>query len=239
MGTLASTYSYLILSLFLLIFAFLALALCPRSLRSAVLLSGLFSIPSVLASLDLVPAYWDPVRVAEFWIGPEDAIFSFSTGIIAFVVALWPIRKRIQVVFQTKPILIRLVLCYLCGFLLTKFFLRVFHIEPMQAALLTIIAIGFGLAILRKELIILSVYGVVSFTLFYTLYVKVGFLMFPEFINQWNLTVLSGISPLGIPLEEIAWAIAYGAVWPLMTGYILDLHIMKDYRQVIATCPCP
>lgn len=228
MGTLASTYSYFVLSFCLLILAFLALALCPRPLRTAVLLSGLFSIPSAFASLGFVPSYWNPIRVAELWIGPEDVMFSFSTGIIAFFMALWPIRKRVRVIFQIKSILFRLIVCYICGHLLNIFLLRVFHIEPMQVALLTISAIGFGLAILKKELIIVSVYGVVSFTLFYTLYVKVGFLMFPEFLNQWNIPALCGISPLGVPLEEIAWAIACGAVWPLITGYILNLRIVKN-----------
>jgi hypothetical protein len=225
MENLTCTYPYLILSLFLLIFALLALALCPRSLRLIVLLSGIFSIPSSLASLDFVPSYWDPVRVAELWIGPEDAIFSFSTGILAFVMALWPIRKRIHIILKSKLIILRLVSCYLYGILLNLFMIRVLRFDIMPGTLLTIAIIGFSLAWFERTLIILCPYGILCFTFFYTLILKIGFWMSPEFLDQWNLPALCGISPLGIPLEEIAWAAACGAVWPMITGFIFGLRI--------------
>jgi hypothetical protein len=235
MGTPFDTYSYLFLSLSLLVIALLALAVCPRPLKAAVLLSGLFSVPSALASVGFVPSYWDPIRVAELWIGPEDALFSFSTGIIAFSMALWPIHKRVRIAFQPRSIFFRFVACYASGTVLDNFFLYVLHLGPMQSALLTIAAISLALAIICKPMIILSIYGAVAFTCFYTLCMKGIFSLFPGFLDQWNLPALCGVLALGVPLEEIAWSIACGAAWPMITGFILDLRIARELPQTVGT----
>jgi hypothetical protein len=39
---------------------------------------------------------------------------------------------------------------------------------------------------------------------------------------HWNPHNLWGPRLFGVPVEEVAWALAYGAVWPLFMAYVFD-----------------
>jgi hypothetical protein len=62
-----------------------------------------------------------------------------------------------------------------------------------------------------------------AFTSMYTIIFFITITLWPEFIGQWNTENLWGISVIGIPLEEIVWAAAYGGVWPTMMAYVFDI----------------
>ena len=46
----------------------------------------------------------------------------------------------------------------------------------------------------------------------------------PGFVRAWNPAALSGFQFLGAPAEEIAWGVAFGAVWPLFVAYVFGVE---------------
>lgn len=59
--------------------------------------------------------------------------------------------------------------------------------------------------------------------------------MFPEFPGQWSLEELYGIKLFGIPVEELMWAFATGAVWPLIVAWSLNVQLDKKYGKYCNT----
>ena len=79
----------------------------------------------------------------------------------------------------------------------------------------------------RKDLIKETIYGGILFLIVYfiLLYILNTFI-FPDMIARtWNFEHLWGITFLKIPLEEILWAVTFGALWaPIyedLKGYVL------------------
>jgi hypothetical protein len=48
--------------------------------------------------------------------------------------------------------------------------------------------------------------------------------LYPTYYAQFSPAALSGKTFLDIPLEELDWAITTGAVWPLVTCYVLAIQ---------------
>ena len=66
----------------------------------------------------------------------------------------------------------------------------------------------------------------ISFIIFYFIFIKVGLMVFPEFLQQWTAKNLWGPDVWGIPLDEIAWAAGFGAVWPLIIAYLFNARLV-------------
>jgi hypothetical protein len=68
----------------------------------------------------------------------------------------------------------------------------------------------------------LGLVGGPAFGLLYLALLRLSFELAPAFHLQWNWETLSGLVWAGVPVEELAWAITYGAVWPAFMAYVLD-----------------
>jgi len=226
--TFFSTYPYLLISLTLLVVFFLCY-MAGEKQRRPMLLSALLSAPYGFLSVHFVPAYWDPVRIAEFGAGIEDIIFSFANGGIVWFMATWPVRNRLSVDIQTRRMLRRYVVCTVSGLSLGLIPLLL-GFDPMHVSLVGIAVMGIVLLRLRGELWRLTVVGAVCFGLFYTAICIVSFSLNPDLLRQWNFAALSGYSLVGVPVEEIAWSIAFGAVWPLIIAYSFETRIASVER---------
>lgn len=226
-----SKYPYLLLSSLLLIICLLGLWLSKPGYRKLLLFSGLISIPTSFSSILFVPDYWDPARIIDITIGPEDLIFSFSTGIIIwfFITKMTP--GHIDYHINTRQILGRFLKVILAG-CLTCFSLLLLQIGIMLPILIAIIVVGVWIAQKNSKWLRVSAAGFFSFTLFYTLLLRVNFHFNPFFIEQWSHDGLSGLFIWGIPLEEISWAAATGAVWPLIISYLFEVRISSSISNM-------
>ena len=223
-----STYPYLLMSLTLLVI-FLLCYLAGGKQRRPMLLSALLSAPFGFLSVHFVPVYWNPVRIAEFGAGIEDIIFSFSNGGIVWFMVTLPVRNRLLVDIHTKRVLLRYGGCSVVGLSLGIIPLSLGY-DPMHVSLAGISIMGIALLLLRREFWRLSVVGTVSFGLLYTIICIASFLLNPDFLRQWNLEALTGYIILGVPVEEIIWSIAFGAVWPLIAAYSFETRITTVER---------
>lgn len=196
------------------------------SQRHNLLLSSLLAAPFGFLSIFFVPHYWNPVRLIEFGAGIEDLIFSFTGGGIAWYCATYPFRHRIRSHLDLQRLLRVYLLTCLAGFTFGGL-LDIAGIAPM-----TITFTGFALTVttylmLRRSLLTLMFSGAIIYGAFYMVVCLLAFGLQPDFINQWNLQALSGIIWFGMPIEELGWGLGFGAVWPLIFSYGMNLQITE------------
>ena len=105
-------------------------------------------------------------------------------------------------------------------------------VQLMGAALLASALLLAVLLYLRRSFWKLAAYGSVTFAAAYTLFVSVAFALHPGFARQWNPEALSGLLLIGVPVEEIAWGLAFGAIWPLFLVYLFNVELQNTNKSV-------
>lgn len=216
---------YYLYSLSLLIFVFIAGLLVLARHYKPIFVSSLLALPQSLLSPLVVPEYWNPeMHLLSGIVGVEDLAFSFFTGGLVWMGVL-AFHFRIDHSYRFTPgsIVRRLVFCNIFGVsaitLLYLLGLRGLS-NPMVVMIVWIVLI----LLTNKHYFPLAVAGSLAFLVTYTLLFKATILFWPEFIFFWNFKALSGICPLGIPLEELVWAFLYGGAWSLGIAYILGFN---------------
>ena len=223
-------FPYLIFSFLLLLLFALGLIITPGGFKRSVSLSALLSAPISLASFAFVPGYWDPKRIVPYEIGPEDVIFSFSTGGIIWLLIILIISLKYDIRHNERNYLKKYAGLLFFGSLLF-YLMWLTRIDIMLATIITVSIIGIWILIHKPGYMILSITGALVFTLFYFCILRGFFVMFPEFPEQWSMEELYGILVFGIPVEELMWAFATGAVWPLIIAYLLNVKLDNKYYK--------
>ncbi len=205
---------FLFLSLGLLAI-WLVLFLWRTHLRHKMFWVSFFTMFFGLTEPLFVPEYWSPntlfnlARTTGFDI--ESLIFSFAVGGIASVLyeTFTPIKKK-----KIKEMGFFHWVSLLFAPLL---FVPLYFLAPFNVIYSVFICLFLGslLAILcRHDFLKPVIYGGVLFGLMYFLTILVSLIFFPTFVqSQWNLQAISGILILGVPLEEIIFAISLGSLW--------------------------
>lgn len=217
-------YPYLMLSLTMLLAFFVALLFCPREFRSLMVLSGTLAAPFALTSVLVVPEYWNPSRLAVLLAGPEDIVFAFASAGLAWLASVWSLRHRVT--FQPRPgrMWWRYVGGAIGGLAVGDLCWQLGG-GPIMA---TITAFGALIAVIlwrRREFWPLVLAGVVGYALVYVIALKLWYVLVPGFGAQWNVHALWGPMVLGVPLDEVVWAAAFGAAWPLFVAYLFDARL--------------
>ncbi len=217
---------YLLGSLFLLLIWFL-IFIWQKKLRREMLIASLIITPAALSEVFFVPGYWLPDTIGNPKLSIEDFIFTFAVGgIIAVIYELF---------MQGKVKHQRLCNCFsgeiLHGFVLGIGVVAVFasyfllKINFMYAVYLGIITDIILIIFTRPDLIKKIIYSGLMFGLLYFLFFSVFSLLAPGFIKHWNLTNLSGVVLLGVPIEEILWAIGTGSLLGPIYEYLLSIKL--------------
>ncbi len=71
----------------------------------------------------------------------------------------------------------------------------------------------------------LSLTGAVCFVALYTAATVAVFTAFPHLGLHYTPTALLGIAVLRVPVEELVWALGYGAVYPLVLAYSFEAGV--------------
>jgi hypothetical protein len=223
---LIAAYPYLVGSLAFLAMFGILYALNPAYRRVA-LLSAALSTPYSLLAVVFVPAYWEPAQVFRFLAGPEDLMFSFATGGVA-----WIIVAGSYYAVPDRPWggtgLLRLAQAT-TGFLLLWLLLRLAGLSIMWAALAAGVGLWSFLVARDRGALTTSIKGGVVFSVAYTLVAAAVIYANPSFAQSWAADGLFGVTLLGLPLEEALWAFEFAAIWPLLVAYSLD---MKPKRVI-------
>jgi len=214
------TYFLFITALFWLGLFLLAFWWSPAH-RRVMFYSGLLLLPAVSTDFLLVPDYWQPCKLFGLTAGLEDVLFFFAIGGLAWWVAADRFQRHLDLTTPLKCSLRRYVGVGLggCGLTGLLFFLGASHIWSVLGSILMVGAflIWWQAHLWRAILGSAAVFGVL-----YVLVFNFFALLWANFLSLWNMSRLSGVI-LGLPVEELVWALGFGFSWPLVVCYILDL----------------
>ncbi|MGH2348462.1 MAG: hypothetical protein ACRDFT_03225 [bacterium] len=191
----------------------------PRH-RTPALVSAAICAPSAVFAFLFVPAYWHPKLIVAIPVGIEDVLFSFANGGLAWLMisgGRGALRLRIDLAAIARRWL-------LMAAIFSPLLAAILWIGlPVMPAVLLCAAVACGVLLWRQPWHRgLAAKGALAFSAFYGSLLWMAFQLWPEFLHQWNAQALSGVLIAGMPAEEIGWAVAYGAVWPLFMAYLLD-----------------
>ena len=204
----------------------LSVAFWLRPQGKLVLIGGILNLPCFYLLAFFEDKYWNPVRIWNWAVGIEDILCSFDVGALVLIPSTVLFRNSMSWENWSDHTMKRFLLAGAATSVL--FLLLIFlGLEPMGALIGTILLTAFGLLLFRFRLWPLCLSGILGFPVLYYLIVRVYFLYWPGFIAQWNPEGPWGKILLGLPMGEIAWAIAFGGFWPLFVGYVLDLRVAR------------
>ena len=213
----------------------LGVASAVRPHGRLVLLGGVLSLPGFLTEL-LDADYWNPVRVGRWAVGLEDALCAFDFGALALVPVVVLLRRSLSWEGWT--------ICAARRSLLAGGALSALFLASMAAGLSPVTALitSAGLAApgaagrppgpladrpdraRRIPALVLPHRP--------ALFRDVAGLHHPVEPARTVGTVV-----LGLPAGEIAWAIAFGALWPLFVGYVVNIRIAALSRRPDLAAP--
>ena len=203
---------------------YLTVVLLFRSQRKTVLLSSVLAAPQCLIGMLMVPEYWDPNRVFVFGIGPEDVLFMFIVGGMAWAGNVWIVRRTITYRTTARRAASRF-------FLLSLFFGGCYLLvkdAEISKMYVTFVMCGILVAVLLIRDPGLSTAAAAGASIFVLLYTSLFLLcdfVWPGFVSQWTWANLSGLRFGPVPLEEIVWAGLYSPAWGLTIAFILDARL--------------
>ena len=211
--------------------------LWPRQFGASIL-AGLALVPFSFLGAAFVPAYWQPDHVVTFvrGVGPEDVLFCFACGGLGWMTAAGWAGAHWTGLLPVRIASVRFgcwaSISLLAAYLATRLGLSVLPSTVAGFALGGLLA-----ACRAPRLLVLSVPGALAFT---AAYVVVGWLVidsYPVSRKFWTDESLCGHRVLGLPVEEVGWALAFGAIWPLVLGYCLGREL--EFRRAGTGTPIP
>jgi len=228
-----SRYPYLALALGCLAALALMLVVCRPHQRTLAVLSGLLTAPFGFTSVLVVPAYWQPRRVFEFLeTGIEDLLFSFAVGAVVWLCASWRWSDRLSVRTSAVGVLPTYVAVSALGLAIALAGVGM-GLDPMTSV---IASFGIGLiACLRGRpgWWRLAAAGCGGFTVLYVVLVKATLTAMPAFLAQWTPSGRWGLTVLGVPAGEIAWASSFGAFWPVFLARTFGVRLRQRAADVV------
>ncbi len=212
----------------------LVIFILKPDLRREMLWVSFFTALTGFAEPIFVPRYWNPPSLfnltAKTHLDIESVVFSWGTGGIGSVLyevllnlrhnKMGDAEKRVERRWIHFTSLVSMPVVF--GFL--TFMTRLNPIYCVSIALF----VGAVLAVIcRPDLAWNSLVGGLMFMgLYFTLFFLVT-LAFPTFINAWNLSALSGVIILGVPLEELMFAFTFGMMWSGVYEHIKHYSLRK------------
>jgi hypothetical protein len=225
------TYPYLLWSLATAAVLGLGVALSPAYNRTRTMLCGTLAFPFAIPAIFFGQAYWNPRRIIGILPSLEDVLYTVAAAGITWLLSTWMIHRRMSVNIKARTLLFRYLFIFVSGapFAFGSLWLE---ISPMSRLLLPIAMMGIVLLWLKPKLWIVAAWGCVGFAVYHILLLVTAFAVTPSFAESWYAASLWGPRLWGVPLDEIAWAAAFGALCPLFAAYVLDAQVMASARQI-------
>ena len=221
-------YEWLIFSLILLGIWLVVFIIKPLA-RKEMFWVSLFTMPFGLTEPLFVPEYWNPPSLfnlaARTGFDIESLIFCFAIGGIGSVLyesffkvkhqkmnkhEMHSKRHKFHKLALVSPIII---------FLPLQLFT---NLNPIYSASIAMFAGGIAAILCRRDLKIKIWVGGLLFLILYFLFFLFFNAIYPEIVQTvWNLSAISGILILGVPLEELIFAFTFGMIWSSVYEHIL------------------
>ena len=215
-------FSLILLGIWLTIF------ILNKKSRREMFYVSLFTMPFGLTEPFFVPEYWSPPSLFNLALRTgfdiESLIFSFAIG--GIVVSLYEFRKikhirmsKIEIHAKRHRfhslILISFPIIFIGLYLFS-------NMNPIYSAIISMIIFSILTFSCRPDLKRKILWSGGLFLAVYFLFFFFFNLIYPYAVERfWNLSALSGILILGIPLEELIFAFSFGLSWGNIYEYIM------------------
>lgn len=168
-----------------------------------------------------VPRYWNPPSLFDLahrtGFDIESIIFAFAIGGGAVILYDWifPQKYADMSLTERHSSTHRYHRLALVAAPLTFFILySATALNPIYSAVIALMAGGLATWLCRPDLKKKMFVSAALFTVLYFVYFQTLLIAYPGYVSEvWNLSALSGVLILGIPLEELMFAFAIGFMW--------------------------
>ncbi len=189
--------------------------------KKEMLIVSALTMPFGLTEPLFVPKYWNPPSlfnlVTNTGFDIESLIFSFAIGGIGSVIYETIFksshkqmnsaerhhkRHKYHLLSLFSPIIV-----FIPFFLFTE-------LNPIYSASLAMLVGGIAAMFCRPDLKKKIIYGGILFLVLYFIFFLFFNNFYPYAVERfWNLSALSGILVLNVPLEELIFAFTFGMIW--------------------------
>ena len=188
--------------------------------RRAMFWASVFTTPFGLTEPLFVPEYWTPPSLFDLahqtGFDIESLIFCFGIGGIGAVLYNLVTRQRLEptLASERRRTRHRFHLWALAAPFLVFPFLYALPWNPIYPAIAAMAIGAVAAALCRPDLIRKTWIGGLLFLVDYAVFLIGLEWTAPGYVGRvWNLEALSGLAIAGMPLEELLFAIAFGAYW--------------------------
>ncbi len=218
---------WFIASLGLLIVWLILFFLKPK-IRKEMFWVSIFTMPFGLTEPLFVPEYWNPPSLfnlaSKTGFDIESLIFSFAIGGIGAILYELIVKTKHRKVSEHEKHkrrhrfhllgLFSPVIVFLPLQLFTK-------LNSIYSASIAMFIGGIAAILCRTDLKKKIWIGGISFLVVYFTFFLLFNLAYPGLVSEvWNLSAISGILVLGIPLEELFFAFTFGMLWSSIYEHI-------------------
>lgn len=223
-------FTLILLGIWFIIFIF------KKSVRKEMFFVSLFTMPFGLTEFLFVPEYWNPPSLfnlaSQIGFDIESLIFSFAIGGIGAVLyeTIFKLRhlKMSKYVMNKKRHRFHLLALFspIIVFLLLKIFT---NLNPIYLASIAMFIGGVSTIFCRPDLRKKVLIGGALFLGLYFVFLLSFNLVYPGLVKEiWNLSEISGILILGIPIEELIFAFTFGMLWSGVYEHVKGYRVKEN-----------
>ncbi|MEK6792782.1 MAG: lycopene cyclase domain-containing protein [Nanoarchaeota archaeon] len=203
--------------------------------KKEMLIVSAFTMPFGLTEPLFVPEYWSPPSLFNLALKTgfdiESLIFSFAIGGIGAIIyesifkskhkkmssmEIHHKRHRYHLLSLFSPIIVFILLFFFTG------------LNPIYSASLAMLAGSVASMLCRPDLKKKIIYGGIMFLILYFVFFIFFNNVYPYAVERfWNLSVLSGILILKVPLEELIFAFTFGMMWSSIYEHVKWFKLVK------------
>ena len=234
-------FAWLLWSLFLIvIWVVVYLFLKSKESRKEMLWVSLWTSLLGLAEPFFVPKYWNPPSLFDLahrtGFDIESFIYSFGIGGIAVVIYELIFRtshEQIESHERHSPRHRYHLLSIISSLAVFFFLVFIISLNPIYSAIIAMVVGGLFSLYCRPDLKKKMIASAFIFLGIYFVYFLTIIVLYPGYVEQvWNLKDISGVLVLGIPLEELLFAISFGFIWSNIYEHFTWRRIKTDSWKI-------
>lgn len=215
-------YVWLVWSLMLLaIWTAVYLSLRNRESRKEMLVVSLWTSLLGLTEPLFVSEYWSPPSLFDLALRTgfdiESLLFAFGVGGIAVAIyeRIFPVQhEQVSAIEKHKPRHKYHLIALLSAPIFFVPLLIFTNLNPIYSTFIALVGGGLAALYCRPDLKKKMFASAFIFTALYFVYFLTLVIAYPGYVERvWNLSAISGILILGIPLEELMFAFGLGFLW--------------------------
>jgi hypothetical protein len=234
------TYVYLVGSLLFVPVWLLLFWRLPGARREMLVMSALFVCIGVpMEALLYTRDWWHPMTITGTRVGVEDFIYSIGNG--GYMAALYLALTRSAYQRTAAPSLWLRLLPVICLVALPLSLVYAFGVHSFVATSVgSLLALAIVLGA-RPDLVrVAIVTGAVGTLLAIPVYLAMEAIFPGSIAATWDLPHLSGLLPLGIPIEDLLWYLYTCALWGTYYKFATGQRLEPTARNLaVAARPIP